>query len=341
MSNKQHNIDGNHPLPTGFLAPDNGGTEGGQSGRGPKTNSFEAWVLAARPKTLSGAAVPVMIAVALALKTTGWQSFQLIPAILCFLFAFLMQIDSNLINDYFDFVHGNDDPATRLGPKRACAEGWITPDAMRRGLIFVSALACIVGLPLIYYGGWEMVIVGAVCVLFAFLYTTFFSYRGMGDILVLVFFGIVPVCFTYYVIMPDNLKTIPWSVIIISIGCGLVIDTLLCINNFRDRHNDEKDGKRTLIVRLGEKRGAQLYNAVGSAGAALTMVVLLLTSRHPQIAIICMFPFLVYIYKHSQSYIQLKEIWEGKGLNKVLGMTARDMFIYGLMTVVAVFLSTL
>ena len=186
-----------------------------------------------------------------------------------------------------------------------------------------------------------MVIVGAVCVLFAFLYTTFFSYRGLGDILVLVFFGIVPICFTYYVIMPDNFKVIPWSVIVISIGCGLVIDTLLCINNFRDRHNDERDGKRTLIVRLGEKRGAQLYNAVGSIGAALTMVVLLLTSRHPQIAIVCMFPFLIYVYKHSQSYIQLKEIWEGKGLNKVLGMTARDMFIYGLMTVVAVYLSTL
>lgn len=306
-----------------------------------KTNSLEAWVLAARPKTLAGAAVPVMIAVALALKAAGWHDFRLIPALLCFLFAFFMQIDSNLINDYFDFVHGNDDPATRLGPKRACAEGWITPGAMRRGLFAVSALACLVGLPLIYYGGLEMIIVGAVCVLFAFLYTTFFSYRGLGDILVLVFFGIVPVCFSYYVIVPDNLKTIPWPVIVISIGCGLVIDTLLCINNFRDRHNDERDGKRTLIVRLGEKRGAQLYNAVGSTGAALTMVVLLLTSRHPQIAIVCMFPFLVYVYKHSQSYIQLKEIWEGKGLNKVLGMTARDMFIYGVMTVVAIYLSSL
>ena len=306
-----------------------------------KTNSLEAWVLAARPKTLSGAAVPVMIAAALALKTTGWQEFRLLPAILCFLFAFLMQIDSNLINDYFDFVHGNDDPATRLGPKRACAEGWITPGAMRCGLAVVSAAACAVGLPLVYYGGWEMVIVGAVCVLFAFLYTTFFSYRGLGDILVLLFFGIVPVCFTYYVIVPEHLKAIPWSVFLISVGCGLVIDTLLCINNFRDRHNDEKDGKRTLIVRLGEKRGAQLYNAVGSMGDALTMVVLLFTSRHSQIGIVCMFPFLVYVYKHSQSYIQLKETWEGKGLNKVLGMTARDMFIYGLMTVVAIYLSTL
>lgn len=304
-----------------------------------RTNSIEAWLLAARPKTLAGAAVPVMIAVALALKTTGWSHFWLTPAVLCFLFAFLMQIDSNFINDYFDCVKGNDDTATRLGPKRACAEGWITLTAMRRGLFVTSALACLVGLPLIYFGGWEMIIVGAVCVIFAFLYTTFFSYKGLGDILVLVFFGIVPVCFTYYVIMPDNLQTITWQVLAVSLGCGLVIDTLLCINNFRDRHNDKRDGKITLIVRLGEQNGARLYNIVGSLGAVITMVTLMLSTKHPQMSAVVIFPFLFYAYKHSQSYAMLKKIWKGKELNRVLGMTARDMFIYGIMTVVAVIIT--
>lgn len=306
-----------------------------------KTNSLEAWILAARPKTLAGAAVPVMIGVALALKDATLERFQLIPAVLCFLFAFLMQIDSNFINDYFDCVKGNDDVSTRLGPKRACAEGWITLPVMRRGLVVTSAIACIVGLPLIWYGGWEMVIVGALCVAFAFLYTTFFSYKGLGDILVLVFFGIVPVCFTYYVIMPKDLQAIPWYVLAASVGCGFVIDTLLCINNFRDRHNDEKDGKKTLIVRLGEKNGARLYNTVGYAGALITVITIMQICKHPQIACACIFPFLYYVYKHLQSYDKLKEIWNGKGLNKVLGMTARDMFIYGLMTVVAVIISTL
>lgn len=306
-----------------------------------KTNSLEAWILAARPKTLAGAAVPVMVGVALAMKDATWHYFQAVPALLCFLFAFLMQIASNLINDFFDYVHGNDDPASRLGPKRACSEGWITPNAMKRGLVAVSAFACLVGLPLIYYGGWEMIIVGAVCVLFAFLYTTFFSYRGLGDILVLVFFGIVPVCFTYYVVVPENFQTITWEVFVCSVGCGLVVDTLLCINNFRDRHNDKADGKQTLIVRLGEKRGAWLYNAVGSAGAAITMVAIMFNCHDNRLVAICVFPFLVYAYKHSQSYAKLKEIWNGKALNKVLGMTARDMFIYGLMTVVAVGISSL
>lgn len=306
-----------------------------------KTNSLEAWILAARPKTLAGAAVPVMIGVALALKDTTVERFQLIPAVLCFLFAFLMQIDSNFINDYFDCVKGNDDVSTRLGPKRACAEGWITLPVMRRGLVATSATACIVGLPLIWYGGWEMVIVGALCVAFAFLYTTFFSYKGLGDILVLVFFGIVPVCFTYYVIMPKDLQAIPWYVLTASVGCGFIIDTLLCINNFRDRHNDERDGKKTLIVRLGEKNGARLYDAVGYAGALITVITIMQICKHPQIACACIFPFLYYVYKHSQSYDKLKEIWNGRELNNVLGMTARDMFIYGLMTVAAVIISTL
>lgn len=306
-----------------------------------KTNSPEAWILAARPKTLAGAAVPVMIAVALALRTTGWVGFQVLPAVLCFLFAFLMQIDSNFINDYFDCVKGNDDVATRLGPKRACAEGWITLPAMRAGLVVTSAIACLVGLPLIWFGGWEMVIVGVLCVLFAFLYTTFFSYKGLGDILVLVFFGIIPVCFTYYVIMPEKLQTIPWYVFTASIGCGFVIDTLLCINNFRDRHNDKRDGKMTLIVRLGEEKGARLYYIVGMVGVIITMVALMMTCEHPELAAVVIFPFLFYAYKHQESFAKLKEIWNGKELNKVLGMTARDMFIYGVMTVVAVIISAI
>lgn len=305
------------------------------------TNSLEAWLLAARPKTLSGAAVPVMIGVALALKDATWEHFQLLPAFLCFLFAFLMQIDSNLINDYFDFVHGNDDPASRLGPKRACAEGWITVSAMRIGIIAVSAVACLVGLPLIYYGGWEMVIVGAACVLFAFLYTTFFSYKGLGDILVLVFFGLVPVMFTYYVIMPPSMQQFTDVTIACGLGCGMVIDTLLCINNFRDRHNDKRDGKLTLIVRLGEKRGAQLYNVIGLLGACITMVTIMQECRHSQLGAVVIIPYLYYTYKHSQSFDKLNKIWNGRALNEVLGMTARDMFIYGLMTVVAIIISSL
>lgn len=310
-----------------------------ESGKKIKTNSAKAWFLAARPKTLAGAAIPVIIGTAWAMKDANWHYFQVLPPQLCLLFAFLMQIDSNLINDYFDFAKGNDNPSYRIGPKRACAEGWITPQAMRKALFIVSALACIVGLPLIYYGGWEMTIVGATCVLFAFLYTTFFSYHGMGDILVIIFFGIIPVCFTYYVTMPITTHTITTSVFFCSIGCGSVIDTLLCVNNFRDRHNDKKDNKKTLIVKLGEKKGAQLYNIAGLFGACVTGASISSCCTSFVIKALCLTPFIIYIYYHLRSYKKMKQIWEGHELNKILGMTARNILVYGLMTIIAISIS--
>ncbi len=167
-------------------------------------NSLKAWVLAARPKTLTSAAVPVLLGIALARGCM--YEIKVLPAVLCMLFAFLMQIDANLVNDYFDFMRGNDDE-TRLGPKRACAQGWVTCSAMRTGIGITTLLACACGLPLCWYGGWPMLLVGFCCVVFCFLYTTTFSYIGMGDVLVLVFFGLVPVCFTYYLVSPFPFDT--------------------------------------------------------------------------------------------------------------------------------------
>ena len=156
-----------------------------------RLNSGKAWLLAARPKTLSGAAVPVMIGLALAwVDRSAEHPFLWIPAVLCILFAFVMQIDANFVNDYFDFMKGTDDE-TRLGPKRACAQGWVTAKAMRVAMAITTLIGCVIGLPLIYYGGWEMIVIGLLCVLFCFLYTTHLSYLGLGDLLVLVFFGIV------------------------------------------------------------------------------------------------------------------------------------------------------
>ena len=104
-----------------------------------------------------------------------------------------------------------------------------------------------------------MILVGIICVVFCFLYTTHFSYLGLGDLLVLVFFGLVPVCISYYL----QLHTVTWQVLLASLACGLVIDALLIVNNFRDRDTDKETGKNTLIVRLGAKAGLQLYMGVG------------------------------------------------------------------------------
>ena len=151
-----------------------------------KRNSLQAWILAARPKTLTGAVTPVLIGTALAAMD---GHFHWLPALICCLFASLMQIAANFINDLFDFLKGTD-REDRLGPERACAQGWISPQAMKTGIIITVALACLIGCTLLFFAGWELIIVGVLCVLFAFLYTTGpypLSYNGWGDVLVIVF----------------------------------------------------------------------------------------------------------------------------------------------------------
>lgn len=296
-----------------------------------KTNSLWAWVLAARPKTLSGAAVPVMIGGAWSwadAQSYEGAPFNWIALILCFMFAFIMQINANFINDFFDFINGADDSETRLGPRRACAQGWITQNAMKRGIAACTCLAILTGLPLIWYGGLEMVLVGAVCVIFCFLYTTHLSYLGMGDILVLLFFGIIPVCITYYI----QLHTCTWTVLLMSIACGLVIDALLIVNNYRDRDNDRQVGKKTLVVRIGEENSRAAYLCVGVTACILNGAAWI--SGHPLAFVLP----LLYLVLHVKTYLDIKRIDRGKALNNCLGQTARNILIFGLTVSIGILL---
>lgn len=299
-----------------------------------KTNSVKAWLLATRPKTLSAAAVPIMIGTAFAWRNTSEQ-FNWIPAILCLLFAWIMQIDSNLVNDYFDFKKGNDDE-TRLGPKRACSEGWITSDAMVWGILITTLLGCMAGIPLILYGGLEMVMVGIACVVFCFLYTTLFSYHGLGDILVLLFFGIIPVCCTYYVCMPLHQQIPTGEVIASSIACGLAIDALLIVNNYRDIDNDRSNGKITLAVRLGESKTRRLYESIGYTAAGIMIILVFFDLYQTDKLIPTYAIYLIYIILHRQSYQEMKRINKGAKLNQVLGLTARNILVFGILSVAAI-----
>ena len=296
-----------------------------------ETNSMKAWLLAARPKTLSGAAVPVMIGVALAFvdaKTYGDDVFSWGAAVLCLLFAFVMQIDANFINDFFDFANGTDNIETRLGPRRACAMGWVKLDAMKKAIAGTTCLACLIGLPLVYWGGFEMILIGIVCIVFCFLYTTHLSYMGLGDVLVLVFFGIVPVCITYYI----QLHTVTWEVFLASVACGLVIDALLLVNNFRDRDTDREAGKNTLVVRIGAKGALQCYLGVGIGAMILGFTFLM--NGH----LLAFFLPFVYLIFHVYTYLKIKRIDKGKALNICLGDTARNIFIYGVCVAVGLLL---
>ncbi len=290
-----------------------------------ETNSLKAWWLASRPKTLSGAAVPVLIGVSLAWADSGGTSggFSFVAALLCFLFAFVMQIDANFVNDLFDFLNGTDDKNFRLGPPRACSEGWITPKAMKIAIVLTTLVACMCGLPLVFYGGWEMILVGVMCVAFCFLYTSHLAGLGLGDILVLVFFGIVPVCLTYYL----QMHTCTVAVAVMAVACGLVIDGLLIVNNFRDRDTDRSVGKCTLVVRLGGECSLRLYLALGVLGSLCGLVLL---TTHPFAFVLP----LVYLAMHVATYRKMRRIGSGKALNECLADTARNILVYGVMVAI-------
>ena len=292
-----------------------------------KTNSIKAWILAARPKTLAAAATPVLLGCALA-YTDG--TFQWIPAILCFLFAFSMQIDANFINDYYDYLKGSD-REDRLGPERACAQGWITLSAMKKGMIFITLLSCFWGLLLLRYCGLVMIPVGLLCVLFAFLYTAGpypLAYHGWGDVLVIVFFGFVPVGCTYYTMAHDW----TWNVTIACAACGLVSDLLLMLNNYRDREQDKISGKRTLIVRFGEKAGRYAYLALGILAVGLCAFYAfngyLMASLLP----------VLFLILHFTTWREMVRIYQGKALNIVLGKTARNIVVFGILLILGLIL---
>ena len=293
-----------------------------------QTNSIKAWILAARPKTLAAAATPVLLGCSLA-YTDG--HFQWIPALLCFLFAFSMQIDANFINDYYDYLKGSD-REDRLGPERACAQGWITLSAMKKGMLFTTLLSCLWGLLLLKYCGIEMTPVGLLCVLFAFLYTAGpypLAYHGWGDVLVIVFFGFVPVGCTYYTMAHGW----TWNVTIACAACGLVSDLLLMLNNYRDREQDKISGKRTLIVRFGEPAGRWAYLLLGIVAVALC-------SYYASNGYLgaTLLP-LLFLIPHFFTWREMVRIFKGKELNIVLGKTARNIVLFGLLLSLGLILS--
>ena len=159
------------------------------------------------------------------------------------------------------------------------------------------------------------------CVVFCFLYTTHLSYLGLGDVLVLLFFGIVPVGATYF--LQTGRMTL--EVFTASVACGLVIDTLLVVNNYRDRDNDRRTGKNTLVVRIGARATERLFPALGITACLLGLVYW--AYGH-------FWAFLlpvVYLSLHLVTSERMKTIGKGFGLNKILGENARNMFIYGIL----------
>src|SRR5436190_21089721 len=189
---------------------------------------MNAWILAARPKTLSASVVPVLVGTALAYRV----SFVWLPFACALLGAIFVQIGTNLVNDALDFRRGAD-TSERLGPIRVTQAGLLGYDTVLRGAYVCFAAAGILGVPLILRGGWPIAIVGVASILAAYAYTGGpypLAYHGMGELFVLVFFGFIAVAGSYYV---QRLAVDPAAGIAgLAVGCLAVV--LLAINNLRD-----------------------------------------------------------------------------------------------------------
>lgn len=310
-------------------------------------HSFRAWWLAARPKTLSGALVSVVTATALAYAYDQPHAAAPLVAVLCAVFAALMQIASNFINDLIDFRRGRDGE-DRLGPERACAQGWISARAMQWGIAAVLALAALMGIALLVatsfvsqHSTTQLVLwlslVGLACGAGAFLYTTHLSRYALGDAMVLLFFGLVPVCATYF-LLTDHLTL---SALLLGLAIGLVVDQLLVINNFRDRDNDARVGKRTLVVLLGEKASLALYLILGVAAiialyfCCYTAANSVTTLSHPDVsAFVQLLPayllVVVFIPFQTLTWQKLYRSRSGRALNALLGETSRNILLFAL-----------
>lgn len=228
---------------------------------------LRSWLLAARPATLWAAVAPVLVGSALAARDDvfDWGIFAVV------LFAALaIQVGVNFANDLADAERGADG-AERIGPTRAVATGLITPSQMKRGIGVAFGLAAVSGLYLISVAGWVVLVIGVVSIAAALGYTNGpvpYGYRGLGELFVFVFFGLVATVGTRYVFD----RSAPADAWVSGIIMGLLAAAILEANNLRDIDTDRAVGKRTLAVVLGRGTARRLYAAT-VIGAFLVLAV--------------------------------------------------------------------
>lgn len=288
------------------------------------------WIEAMRLRTL-----PVSVAgvVAAAGVTASTGSVDWLPLLLCLAFAILCQIASNFANEYFDFTAGRDRPG-REGPRRGVTEGDITPAGMRKAIAITLGLAACTGLSLVAWGGWWLLAIGALVGLGLFAYSTGpypLSTHGWGEVAVVLFFGLIPVCLTCW------LQTHTWTMAAAATGCavGLLGANVLIVNNYRDVEDDRAVNKLTLAVRLGARRMPALYLCDNIAASLLMLVPL---SALPLGTLgICGMAALPAVAGFAIVRAMLRR--EGHRLTPLLGASAVFMFVYSLIFAIAAFVT--
>ncbi len=226
-----------------------------------------AWLLAVRPPTLPAAVSPVLAGSGIA-AVDG--DFEVGRFFLAMIGAILIQIVVNFANDLSDFRRGADAP-DRLGPPRAVAQGWLSQREMTVGIALVTAAAMIVGVALTLIVGWPILLIGAASLVAAVTYTggpAPYGYRGLGDVICFLFFGVVAVMGAGYV----QIEELTWELAAASVPVGCLVTAILVVNNLRDIETDRASDKRTLAVMLGERNTRIEYVAL-TMGAFVAIAV--------------------------------------------------------------------
>lgn len=279
------------------------------------------WIEAARPKTLWATVAPVIIGSAMAYDAGG---FAWLPATVTLVGAILIQIGTNLANDYYDYTKGADE-GDRLGPTRATQAELIRPQSMKRAAILIFSAAVLAGVYLVWRGGWPIVTIGLLSIFLGVIYTAgpfALGYNGLADVFVLIFFGPVAVGGTYYV---QTLAITP-QVLVIGLAPGLLSVALLSVNNLRDIDNDRTAGKRTLTVRFGRSFARIEYTACLVLACIIPPILHWWHGGHPYILCLPLLllgtvPALKILFGYT----------DGRQLNQVLATTGKLLIVHAIL----------
>ncbi|MFC7077960.1 1,4-dihydroxy-2-naphthoate polyprenyltransferase [Haloarcula halophila] len=297
----------------------------------------KAWVMAARPQTLPAGAAPVVVGVGMAVHADVAAP---VPAVAALVGALLLQVGTNFANDYYDAVKGADTDE-REGFTRVTAGGLIEPREVKRAMIATYALAVLVGSYLVAVGGVPIVVVGLSGIAAGVLYTGGplpYGYRGLGDLFVFVYFGLVAVTGTYYVqavasmegvgLFPAGLPpgSVPPAVVVASLPAAGLSTAILVVNNIRDRETDAAAGKKTLVVYLGYAWSRVEYLAlVGMAYVVPVVFALDPAYGLPALAPLLSLPLAVAV---SRTVLTRSD---GEALNPALERVGKTLFLHSLL----------
>src|SRR3990167_2718860 len=283
--------------------------------------SLKNWLLAIRPKTLPAAVAPVLMGTAMAL---GDGIGHIPAALVCLLTALLLQIGTNLANDYYDFQKGAD-TQERVGPTRVTQAGLIPPDQVKAAFIGIFALAALASIYLVTRGGWPIAVLGVAAIFSGIFYTAGrypLGYLGLGDLLVFFFFGPVAVAGTYYV---QSLE-LNSAIVFAGFAPGLMSVAVLTVNNLRDIDSDRKSGKNTLAVRFG--RGFALSEYLFCVLGACVVPVFIYMFIEDHVLILVSSAISLAVIPTIKTVLTRTE---GVALNTALASTARLLLIYSVL----------